>query len=469
MLAEKDTKERLAGVARLQEHLQRHGVDDTSTEGSLVDSLVGVLGDNNFKICQTALCCLELVVEHLGSRFRSYFNVVLNSLVERLGDNKATVRAKALDVLQWIVRALSPASCIDKVVPLFSHKNARVREQCLYCICNTLEEHGPDVLSLPKMLPHLVKRLDDSQKDVRQAAISVLEEWYRYVGGPLRNELMRRDIRPAITKMLFERFDDVEAGGGVEANLALMTGVGGGGGDNNLSRNASMDSLGGSDSRGSTPGGGPAGRQTTVSEIDSSSDRPIRNSSATPRSSGPPGPQSARKAPRAAAASPRSSNSDSSTGVTLWWDQGCEGAIMSTCSGEVRAKQVYSDKELLKEMEAILPVLRGGVECDWNDRMTAMKRVQTLVLGGCSEFGAWEGILKELRELLVLQLTDLRSAIIRDACGTIALMAACCPEAIEPHIEAFIEAMLKLTTQSIAVINMAGVQVLHSVFSTYLL
>lgn len=131
---------------------------------------------------------------------------------------------------------------------------------------------------------------------------------------------------------------------------------------------------------------------------------------------------------------------------------------MSTCSGEVRAKQVYSDKELLKEMEAILPVLRGGVECDWNDRMTAMKRVQTLVLGGCSEFGAWEGILKELREHLVLQLTDLRSAIIRDACGTIALMAACCPEAIEPHIEAFIEAMLKLTTQSIAVINMAGVQ-----------
>ena len=88
-----------------------------------------------------------------------------------------------------------------------------------------------------------------------------------------------------------------------------------------------------------------------------------------------------------------------------------------------------------------------------------MKRVQTLVLGGCSEFGAWEGILKELREHLVLQLTDLRSAIIRDACGTIALMAACCPEAIEPHIEAFIEAMLKLTTQSIAVINMAGVQV----------
>lgn len=431
LLADRDTKERLAGVSRLDQHLQRNGVDDSSQEGSLVDALVGLLGDNNFKVCQSALSCLELVVEHLDSRFRTYLNLVLGSLVERLGDNKAVVRAKALDVLNCIVRVLSPAACIDKVIPLLGHKNARVREQTLFCLCNTLDEFGPESVSLPKMLPHLVKRLDDSQKDVRLAAISALEEWYRYVGGPLRNELSRRDIRPAILKMLFERFDEVEAGGPVETNL---------------SRVSSVESLGSS---------APA---TPVSSRSSHDAPKPSNTTSTPRSSGRPA--SARKS---TASSPRS---DSSSGVTLWWDQGIEGCCAATCSGEVQPKRVYSDKELCKELEGVFSGLSSGIEGDWNVRMKSMKLLQSLVLGGCGEFSVWTSQLRELKDHLATQLTDLRSAIIRDACATIALISACCPDALEQFVESLLEGMLKLTNQSIAVIAMAGVQGTRSVVNS---
>ena len=124
----------------------------------------------------------------------------------------------------------------------------------------------------------------------------------------------------------------------------------------------------------------------------------------------------------------------------------------------MQPKQVYTDKELFKELESVLPALRSGVEGDWNDRMKAMKGVQQLVLGGCAEFPLWNERLRDLCDLLAVQLTDLRSAIIRDGCATIALISACCPEAVEPYIEPLIESMLKLTNQSIAVIAMAGIQ-----------
>eukprot|EP00656_Telonema_subtile_P011593 TRINITY_DN15743_c0_g1_i3.p1 TRINITY_DN15743_c0_g1~~TRINITY_DN15743_c0_g1_i3.p1 ORF type:complete len:1136 (-),score=257.67 TRINITY_DN15743_c0_g1_i3:63-3470(-) len=434
-LADRDTKERMAGVSKLDQHLQRNGVDDCSQEGSLVDALVGLLGDNNFKVCQTALSCLELVVEHLDNRFRTHFNVVLGSLVERLGDNKAVVRAKALDVLNCIVRVLSPAACIDKIIPLLGHKNARVREQTLFSLCNTLDEFGPESVSLPKILPHLVKRLDDSQKDVRLAAISALEEWYRFVGGPLRNELSRRDIRPAILKMLFERFDEVEAGGHVETNL---------------SRVSSVES-----SLGSAPAT-PVSTRSTSSNLEVTA-RPANVTTSTPRTSGP---GSARKS---TASSPRS---DSSSGVTLWWDQGIEGCCLATCSGEVAPKQVYSDKELSKEMVTVTSGLASGIEGDWNDRMKSMKHLQRLVLGGCGEFAVWPSQLRDLKDQLGSQLTDLRSAIIRDACATIALISSCCPDVLEQYVECLLEGMLKLTNQSIAVIAMAGVQGTRSVVNS---
>ena len=293
-LADRDTKERLAGVGRLEQHLQRHGVDDGSIEGSLVDALVALLADNNFKVCQSALGCLELVVQHLDSRFRSHFNLVLGVLVDRLGDNKTVVRQKALDVLQCMVRVLSPGVCLDKIIPLLSHKNGsvlhplivlsvlvagRVREQTLYCLSNTLDEFGPDSMSLPKMLPHLVKRLDDSQKDVRQAAISALEEWYCFVGGPLRNELLRRDIRPAILKMLFERFDEVESGGPVETNVTRVNASE----STSLSRVSSQESL---PTPTSTRSSGSSTRNSAPVTMDTQP-RPTNSTSSTPRSGSP--------------------------------------------------------------------------------------------------------------------------------------------------------------------------------------
>ena len=60
---------------------------------------------------------------------KSYLNLIMNPLTERMGDNKEGVRKEAVDVMLGIIRTLSPQWGCDRVVQMLSHKSWRVREQ----------------------------------------------------------------------------------------------------------------------------------------------------------------------------------------------------------------------------------------------------------------------------------------------------------------------------------------------------
>lgn len=63
-------------------------------------------------------------------------------VVDRLGDSRDTVREKAQLLLQKLMenRVVLPQQLLEKLTTCFKHKNAKVREEFLATIDNTLNE-----------------------------------------------------------------------------------------------------------------------------------------------------------------------------------------------------------------------------------------------------------------------------------------------------------------------------------------
>lgn len=85
---------------------------------------------------------MTFLADRLGHDFRPYITTVLPAVVDRLGDAKDTVREKSqLLLLKLLERSvLSPQQLLERLTPGFSHKNAKIREEVLRCLVNTLNE-----------------------------------------------------------------------------------------------------------------------------------------------------------------------------------------------------------------------------------------------------------------------------------------------------------------------------------------
>jgi len=92
-LQAKDTKERLAGVERLQIVLEQSRKRLTTAEVcTLVDASLPSLKDNNFRVAQGVLQALASAAALAGDHLKLHFNALLPATVERLGDTKQPVR-----------------------------------------------------------------------------------------------------------------------------------------------------------------------------------------------------------------------------------------------------------------------------------------------------------------------------------------------------------------------------------------
>lgn len=85
---------------------------------------------------------MTYLVDRLGHDFRPYLQTVLPVVIDRLGDSKDTVREKAQLLISKLLEkvVLSPQALLEKLIPGFTHKNAKIREEVLRCFVNTLNE-----------------------------------------------------------------------------------------------------------------------------------------------------------------------------------------------------------------------------------------------------------------------------------------------------------------------------------------
>ncbi|CAJ1897870.1 unnamed protein product [Sphenostylis stenocarpa] len=112
--------------------------------------------------------------------------------------------------------------------------------------------------------------------------------------------------------------------------------------------------------------------------------------------------------------------------------------------------KVYSDKELIREIEKIVSTLVP--EKDWSIRIAAMQRVEGLVLGGAVDYPCFRGLLKQLVGPLSTQLSDRRSSIVKQACHLLCFLSKDLLGDFEACAEMFIPVLFKLVVITVLVI-----------------
>uniref|UniRef100_K3X4G8 TOG domain-containing protein n=1 Tax=Globisporangium ultimum (strain ATCC 200006 / CBS 805.95 / DAOM BR144) TaxID=431595 RepID=K3X4G8_GLOUD len=157
-------KKRLVGVTSLIEFLKKAHPNDVSAEElvALIPDVLPCLRDHNSKVVSSALEILEIVLESASEQtVRAYFKLLWLNLVEKLGDSKLPVREKAVDVIVQLTNVLDLATVLNKLL------------------------HDQFAAMKDEVLGDIIKLLEDSAKEVRDAAIQTLEKFYAHIGNSL--------------------------------------------------------------------------------------------------------------------------------------------------------------------------------------------------------------------------------------------------------------------------------------------
>ncbi|CAN1269972.1 CLIP-associated protein [Linum perenne] len=209
----KDTKERMAGVERLHQHLEASRRSLSSSETTaLVDCCMDLLKDNNFKVSQGALQALASAAVLSGEHFKLHFNALVPAVVERLGDAKQPVRDAARRLLLTLMEVSSPTIIVERAGSYaWTHKSWRVREEFARTVASAIGLFGSTELPLQRaILPPILQMLSDPNPGVREAAILCIEEMYTQAGTQFRDELLRHHIPMSMMKDINARLEKIE-------------------------------------------------------------------------------------------------------------------------------------------------------------------------------------------------------------------------------------------------------------------
>ncbi|CAA0825734.1 CLIP-associated protein [Striga hermonthica] len=126
------------------------------------------------------------------------------------------------------------------------------------------------------------------------------------------------------------------------------------------------------------------------------------------------------------------------------------GADNDITEKPVEPIKVYSEKELIKEFEKLASTLVP--DKDWSVRISAMQRLEGLVIGGAVDYPCFRGLLKQLIGPLSTQLSDRRSSIVKQACHLLCFLSKDLLGDFEACAEMFIPVLFKLVVITVLVI-----------------
>uniref|UniRef100_A0A0E0K6V2 TOG domain-containing protein n=1 Tax=Oryza punctata TaxID=4537 RepID=A0A0E0K6V2_ORYPU len=124
-----------------------------------------------------------------------------------------------------------------------------------------------------------------------------------------------------------------------------------------------------------------------------------------------------------------------------------DGDITRKSLGPIK---VFSEKDLSREIEKVASTLHPDNE--WAIRITAMQRVEGLVLGGAADYSAFPMLLKQLVTPLITQILDRRSSVVKQACHLLNFLSKELLRDFEPCAELLIPVLLKNVVITIHVI-----------------
>ncbi|XP_045554782.1 CLIP-associating protein 1-B isoform X22 [Salmo salar] len=420
---QKDLGRRLqVGQDIIDSILDKDKSQDLEQDQTMLDRMVDGVATNwvnssNFKVALLGMDILTALVTRLQERFKTQIGTVLPSLIDRLGDSKDQVRDQDQALLLKIMdQAANPQYVWDRMLGGFKHKNNRTRESVCICLIATLNVYGAQGLTLSKIVPHICNLLGDPTSQVRDGAMNCLVEIYRHVGERVRMDLGKKGLPQSRLNVIFSKFDEVQRSGNM-----ILSPVS----DKNYDDDDSVDGGRSSSSKGPTSG------KKAVSM--GSFRRP--GSASSTKSTG-------RDGPSAAAA----------------------GAVdeedFIRAFEEVSTMELFSNREMEDAMTKIREVLADDKR-DWEHRVTALKKMRSLLLAGAVEFDGFSQQLRLTEAAFKMSAKDLRSQVVREACITLGHLSFVLGNRFDHCAESIMPTLLTLVSNSAKVMATSGIAVIR--------
>eukprot|EP00949_MAST-11_sp_MAST-11-sp1_P003517 g3517.t1 len=132
---------------------------------------------------------------------------------------------------------------------------------------------------------------------------------------------------------------------------------------------------------------------------------------------------------------------------------------------DVDPVSIGSARELFREVSELQEVL-GSKESIWSKRISAMQHLQGLLAGGAADLDGAESILRKLIDPLLVQLKELRSSVVRQACATVATLAKYLQGSFEAFSEILTPQLISLASVSIRVMSASAVECLKIIVAS---
>uniref|UniRef100_A0A8C5QJT6 Cytoplasmic linker associated protein 1 n=1 Tax=Leptobrachium leishanense TaxID=445787 RepID=A0A8C5QJT6_9ANUR len=420
-IQQKDVGKRLQVGPDMIEYLSdRQKSADLEHDQTLLDRMVDGLAtswvnSSNYKVALIGMDILSALVSRLQDRFRTQIGTVLPSLIDRLGDAKDSVREQDQNLLIKIMeQASNPQYVWDRMLGGFKHKNFRTREGVCLCLIATLSIYGAQGLTLSKIVPHICNLLGDPNSQVRDAAINCLVEIYRHVGERVRADLSKKGLPQSRLNVIFTKFDEVQKSGTmIQSSL-----------DKNFDDEDSVDSNRPSSASSSTSSKAPSQPRRVVAMV------PVRR--------------------------PVTSVLGSKTGGVSKEGAGAvDVEDLIKAFDDVPTVQIYSARDLEESLNKIREILSDDKH-EWEQRVTALKKIRSLILAGAVEYDTFFQHLRLLDGAFKLSARDLRSQVVREACITLGHLSYVLGNKFDHGAEAIMPALFNLVPNSAKVMATSG-------------
>ncbi|NWR56868.1 CLAP1 protein, partial [Bucorvus abyssinicus] len=392
---------------------------DLEHDQTMLDKMVDGLAtswvnSSNYKVVLLGIDILSALVSRLQDRFKAQIGTVLPSLLDRLGDSKDSVREQDQTLLLKIMeQAANPQYVWDRMLGGFKHKNFRTREGICLCLIATLNASGAQSLTLSKIVPHICNLLGDPNSQVRDAAINSLVEIYRHVGERVRADLSKKGLPQSRLNVIFTKFDEVQKSGNMIQSSA--------------------DKI--FDDEDSVDGNRPSSASSSTSSKAPANSR--RVGMGTTRRLG------------SAALGSKSSTAKEGAGAVDEED-------FIKAFEDVPMVQIYSSRDLEESINKIREILSDDKH-DWEQRVSALKKIRSLLLAGAAEYDNFFQHLRLLDGAFKLSAKDLRSQVVREACITLGHLSSVLGNKFDHGAEAIMPTIFNLIPNSAKVMATSGV------------
>ncbi|XP_069761542.1 cytoskeleton-associated protein 5 isoform X3 [Narcine bancroftii] len=206
-LGSSNWKERLASMEEFQK-----GVEVTERKMLPCQALVRMLAkkpgwkETNFQVMQMKLYIVALIAQK-GSFSRTSAEVVLEGLVDKIGDIKCGMKAK--EALTAIAGACSLPWTAEQVVAMaFAQKNPKNQSEILNWLAGAIKEFGFAGINVKAFISHVKTALAATNPAVRTSAVTLLGVMYLYMGAPLR--MFFEDEKPALLSQIDAEFEKMQ-------------------------------------------------------------------------------------------------------------------------------------------------------------------------------------------------------------------------------------------------------------------